>query len=139
MSQFRDLVIWILIVAAVISGAMNEWVDTIAILAIVVLNGVIGFLQEQRAEQSLAALKKLSSPNAKVIRGGTLQTVPARDLVPGDRLELEAGDKIPADARLISAFRFSVQEAALTGESVPVEKDIGAELSQSAPLGDRTN
>jgi Ca2+-transporting ATPase len=139
LAQFKDLVIWILIVAAVISGAIGEWPDTVAILAIVLLNGLLGFFQEERAEQSLAALQKLSAPLAKVIRDGALQTLPARDLMPGDLVELEAGDNIPADARLIRAFGLRVQEAALTGESVPVEKDADCVLGITAPLGDRRN
>ena len=137
--QFKDLVIWILIVAALVSGAMGEWVDAIAILAIVLLNGVIGFMQEERAERALAALQRLSAPLAKVIRGGRLQSIPAKDLVPGDMIELEAGDNVPADGRLIQAFSLSVQEAALTGESVPVEKDAGLILAADASLGDRRN
>ena len=108
LGQFREPVIVILIVAAVIAGAMGEWVDTLAILAIVLLNGLLGFLQEERAGQALAALRKLSAPLAKVLRGGVLQSVPARELVPGDRVELEAGDHIPADVRLLRAFGFRV-------------------------------
>ena len=96
LDQFKELVIWILIVAAIISGVMGEWADTAAILAIVLVNGVIGFLQEEKAGRALAALQKLSSPMAKVIRDGNLQSLPARELVPGDRIELEAGDNIPA-------------------------------------------
>ncbi len=137
--QFKELVIWILIVAAVISGVMNEWADTAAILAIVLVNGIIGFLQEEKAGRALAALQKLSSPMAKVIRDGVLQTLPARELLPGDRVELEAGDNIPADARLLSGFGLRIQEAALTGESVPVDKEADCVLSESAPLGDRRN
>jgi Ca2+-transporting ATPase len=139
LAQFKDLVIWILIVAAIIAGAMGEWADTAAILAIVLVNGIIGFLQEEKAGRALAALQSLSSPMAKVIRGGTIQSVPARELVPGDCIELEAGDNIPADARLLTAFSVLVQEAALTGESVPVDKDAGCLLSEDAPLGDRRN
>ncbi len=139
LGQFKDLVIWILIVAAIISGAMGEWVDAIAILAIVLLNAVIGFMQEERAERALAALQRLSAPLAKVIRAGRLQSIPAKDLVPGDVVELEAGDNIPADGRLIQAFSLSIQEAALTGESLPVEKHGAAILSAEAPLGDRQN
>ena len=139
LGQFKDLVIWILIVAAIIAGAMGEWVDTAAILAIVLVNGVIGFLQEEKAGRALAALQKLSSPMAKVIRDGTLQSVPARELVSGDRIELEAGDNIPADARLLIAFSVRIQEAALTGESVPVDKDANCVLDENAPLGDRRN
>lgn len=139
LGQFKDLVIWILIVAAIISGAMGEWPDAVAILAIVLLNGLLGFFQEERAEHSLAALQKLSAPLAKVIRDGVLQSLPSRDLTPGDLIELEAGDNVPADARLIRAFGVRVQEAALTGESVPVEKDAGCVLADATPLGDRRN
>jgi Ca2+-transporting ATPase len=139
LGQFKELVIWILIVAAVISGVMGEVADSLAILAIVLLNGVIGFLQEGRAEQALAALQKLSAPLAKVVRGGVLRTVPAAELVPGDLIELEAGDNVPADARLVTAFGLRVQEAALTGESTPVEKDASVVLPQGTPLGDRRN
>ncbi len=139
LAQFQELVIWILIVAAIISGVMGEWADTAAILAIVLVNGIIGFLQEEKAGRALTALQKLSSPMAKVIRDGVLQSVPARELVPGDRIELEAGDNIPADSRLLTAFSVRVQEAALTGESIPVDKDAGCLLSEGVPLGDRRN
>ena len=139
LAQFRDLVIWILIVAAVIAGVMGEWVDTVAILAIVILNGVIGFMQEERAEKALASLQKMSSPMSKVLRNGTVHSVPARDLVPGDCIQLEGGDNVPADARLLSAFSFQVQEAALTGESLPVEKQSQELLPENASLGDRSN
>lgn len=138
-TQFKDLVIWILIVAAVVSGALGEWVDALAILAIVLLNGVIGFVQEQRAEQAMSALRKLSAPSAKVVRDGTHQTVPAGTLVPGDIIQVEAGNNIPADARLVQSFSLSVQEAALTGESVPGEKDADVVLAPDTPLGDRRN
>lgn len=121
-AQFKDLVVWILIAAAVISGLLNEWVDTAAILAIVVVNGIIGYVQEARAERALASLQKLSAPLAKVLRGGQLVGVPAAELVPGDVIELEAGDNVPADARLLEAFSLRVQEAALTGESVPSQR-----------------
>jgi Ca2+-transporting ATPase len=139
LKQFNELVIWILIVAAVIAGLAGDFVDTVAILAIVLLNGLIGFFQEARAEQALAALRKMSSPQAKVLRGGQLQSVPASQLVPGDRIELEAGDNIPADARLVEAFSLTVQEAALTGESTTVEKDCESQLPVDASLGDRRN
>lgn len=137
--QFKDLVIWILIVAAIISGVVGEWPDTIAIIAIVVLNGLLGFFQEERAEQALVALQRLSAPMAKVIRDGALRSLPASDLLPGDLIELEAGDSIPADARLIRSFGVRVQEAALTGESVSVEKDASRVLPDATPLGDRVN
>lgn len=139
LEQFKALVIWILIVAAVISGVMGEWVDTAAILAIVLVNGVIGFLQEEKAGRALAALRSLSAPNAKVLRDGLTQSVPARDLVPGDHIALEAGDNVPADARLLGGFGLRVAEAALTGESVPVEKTPHATLGEAVPLGDRRN
>ena len=139
LGQFKELVIWILIVAAIISGAMGELADTAAILAIVLVNGIIGFLQEEKAGRALAALQKMSSPMAKVIRDGALQSLPARELVPGDSIELEAGDNIPADARLLSGFGVRVQEASLTGESLPVEKEADCVLNANAPLGDRRN
>ncbi len=136
-SQFKDLVIWILVVAAVISGVLGEWADTAAIIAIVIVNGVIGFLQEGRAEAALAALRKLSAPTAVVVRDGQPRQIPAGGIVPGDRLELAAGDAVPADARLVEAHSLSVQEAALTGESVPVEKDAHADVPADAAIGDR--
>ena len=139
LAQFKDLVIWILIIAAIISGALGEWVDAIAILAIVLLNGVIGFLQEERAEQALVALQKLSAPMARVLRRGSWCSIEAKEIVPGDILEIEAGDNIAADARLLQAFSLSVQEAALTGESVPVEKQADRTIDASATLGDRRN
>src|SRR5688500_845967 len=137
--QFADLLIWILIAAAVISGALGEWLDAVAILAIVVLNGVLGFVQEGRAEQALAALRKLSSPHAKAIRDGRPQNLDAAELVPGDHIDLEAGDRVPADVRLINASALRVEEAALTGESVPSDKDHAEVLGDDAPLGDRVN
>ena len=136
-AQFQDLVVWILIVAAIISGLLAEWVDTAAILAIVIVNGIIGFVQEARAERALASLQKLSAPLAKVLRNGSMTGLPAADLVPGDLIELEAGDNVPADARLLRAFSLHVQEAALTGESVPTEKEAHAVLAEATPLGDR--
>ena len=139
LNQFKDLVIWILFGAAIVAGALGEWVDTIAILAIVVLNGVIGFFQEERASRALAALRKMSSPTSRVLRAGDWTEVPAAELVPGDILELEAGDRIPVDARLLQAFNLTVQEAALTGESVPVEKEAEATLEPSTGIADRRN
>jgi Ca2+-transporting ATPase len=132
-------VVAILIAAAVISGIMGEWADALAILAIVLLNGILGFLQEERAGRSLAALKKLSSPTARVVRDGALALVPSSELVVGDRIELEAGDNVPADARLLASYGLRAQEAALTGESVPVEKDASRVLAETTPLGDRQN
>ena len=139
LGQFLEPVIGILIVASVIAGLMGEWIDTLAILAIVLLNGVLGYLQEDRAERALAALQRLSAPMAKVLREGRLQSLPASELVPGDRIEVEAGDSVPADARLIRSFGLRVQEASLTGESVPVLKNANVVLDPGTPLGDRQN
>ena len=137
--QFNDLLIWILIAAALISGVLGEWLDAIAILAIVVLNGILGFVQEGRAEQALAALRKMSSPHAKAFRDGRMQNLAAEELVPGDRIDLEPGDRVPADVRLITTAGLRIEEAALTGESVPSDKDAQVVLDESAPLGDRVN
>ncbi|MGN6544538.1 MAG: cation-translocating P-type ATPase [Aureliella sp.] len=139
LAQFTDLVIWILIAAAVISGALGEWVDATAIIAIVLLNGLIGFFQEERAERALDALEKMSAPMAKALRNGRLATIPANELVPGDIVELEAGDNIPADVRLLQSYSFNVQEAALTGESLPTEKDAHAILSAETEIAERRN
>ncbi|MBX3326461.1 MAG: cation-translocating P-type ATPase, partial [Nitrospira sp.] len=99
LSQFASLIVWVLIGAAIVSGLLEDWIDAAAILAIVFLNGLLGFVQEFRAERSLAALRKMSVTMARVIRDGTLQSIPARELVRGDVIALEAGDRIPADAR----------------------------------------
>jgi Ca2+-transporting ATPase len=135
--QFRELVIWILMAAAVIAAAMGDWTDTAAIVAIVLVNAIIGFLQEERALRALAALQRMSAPLARVVRDGEPRQVPAREVVPGDRIELEAGDAVPADARLIEAFGLRAQEAALTGESEPAEKEPAGPLPAATPLGDR--
>src|SRR5262249_12090751 len=139
LGQFNDIVIWILIVAALVSGILGEWTDATAIVAIVLLNAILGFIQEEKAERALAALQKLAAPSARVLREGRLQVVPARELVPGDVLDLDAGDNVSADARLLSAFGLRVHESALTGESVPVEKEANCVLGESAPLADRRN
>ncbi|MBP1688035.1 MAG: ATPase, partial [Deltaproteobacteria bacterium] len=139
LDQFTDFMIVVLIGAAVISGLIGDPEDTVAILVIVILNGAIGFIQEYRAERAVAALKLLAAPNATLRRGGRVVTVPARELVPGDIVLLEAGNVIPADLRLLETVQFRVEEAALTGESVPVEK-VSEPLSQAdLPLGDRLN
>jgi len=139
-SQFKGLVIWVLIGAAMVSGLVKEWVDALAILTIVVLNAVLGFLQELRAEKSLASLRKLSAPSAKVIRDGVSAVVPARELVPGDLIELDAGDHVPADARIAwHTPNFAVQESGLTGESSPVYKTGLILEEENVPLGDRAN
>ena len=137
--QFNDFVIWLLIGAAVISAFLGEWVEAGAILAIVILNAILGIVQESRAEEALAALKKLAAPEADVIRNGMQVSVAARKLVPGDVVVLEAGNYIPADLRLLETYNLKVEEAALTGESVPVQKDAGVTLVEDSSLGDRKN
>jgi len=139
LGQFTDFMILVLIVAAVISGIIGEASDTIAIIVIVLLNAVLGFSQEYRAEKAMAALKKMAASNAVVLRSGEHQTIAASELVPGDVVLLEAGNIVPADMRLIEAARLKVEEAALTGESIPVEKHEDAILGESLPLGDRKN
>ena len=140
LDQFKSLMIGVLIAAALISGFLKEWVDAAAILAIVILNAILGLVQEYRAEKSLAALKHLSAPTAKATRDGSARIVPARELVPGDLVEVEAGDHIPADSRVAwHTANFAVQEASLTGESMPVSKtDIELE-EKDIPLAERAN
>jgi Ca2+-transporting ATPase len=137
--QLKSLVIILLIVASVISALLGETVDAIVIISIVILNAVLGVIQESRAEEALAALKKLAAPEAQVLRDGRRVSVPARELVPGDLIFLEAGNYIPADVRLLEAVNLRVEEAALTGESVPVQKNASSVLQQDVPLGDRKN
>lgn len=139
LAQFSNLIIWVLIGAAAVSGLLQEWVDAGAILAIVILNAILGFVQEFRAEQSLAALKKLSVATARVIRDGVLRSIPARELVPGDLVQIEAGDRIPTDSRLIYATSLQTQEASLTGESTPIAKSAEPIQQTNLPLGDRHN
>ena len=139
LAQFASLIVWVLIGAAVISGLLADWVDTAAILAIVVLNAALGFIQEYRAERSLAALKKLSVTTARVIRDGAVRSILARELVPGDLIQVEAGDHVPADARLVYATALRTQEAALTGESTPIDKTDETLTSEAMPLADKAN
>ncbi len=140
LDQFRNLIIWVLMGAALVSGFLQEWVDALAIVAIVILNAILGFIQEFRAEKSLEALKKLSAPMAKAVRDGHHLTLPARELVPGDLVEVEAGDNVPADARIIwHTANFAVQEASLTGESTPVAKTVLALQEPEVPLAERAN
>ena len=137
--QFNNYLVIILIVAALVSLALGEYVDSIAIMFIVVLNAVVGVIQESKAEQALAALKKMSAPNAQVIRDGQQTTVPGREIVGGDIVLLEAGNYVPADLRLVESVNLKIEEASLTGESVPVEKTAGVVLDKEIPLGDRRN
>ncbi len=139
LAQFSSLIIWVLIGAAVVSGLLQEWIDAGAILAIVLLNAALGFAQEFKAERSLAALRKLSVATARVVRDGTVRSIPAREVVPGDLLLVEAGDHVPADARLIYAAALRTQEAALTGESTPVDKSPAALSGDDYPLAEQRN
>jgi Ca2+-transporting ATPase len=139
LGQFAELIVWILIVAALIAGVLGEWLDTAAILAIVLMNGIPGFIQEEKAQRDLASLRKRSAYSATAIRNGKQAVVAAEELVPGDLIELEAGDHVPADARVAESFAFAVQESALTGESVPVHKDAAAVLPGATTLADRRN
>jgi Ca2+-transporting ATPase len=135
--QFRDVLIWVLVAAALVSGVLlDEWIDAGVILAIVILNAVLGYVQEARAENALARLRELSAPEAVVVRGGVERRVLSADLVPGDLIVLEVGDRVPADARVIEVSHFQVEESALTGESFPVTKQLDP-APPAAVLGDR--
>lgn len=138
-AQFADFLIIILLIAAGISAFVGEREDAFVILSIVVVNAILGIYQEGKAEKSVEALQKLSAPNAKVIREGNQITLPAAEIVPGDVVVLEAGDIIPADIRLLESSNMKVEEASLTGESVPVEKDAKAKIAGSVGIGDRHN
>ena len=144
--QFKDVMILILIAAAVVSFVIacverepKEFFEPLLILLIVVVNAIMGVMQESKAEKALEALKNMSAPTARVIRDGKEQLIEASLLVPGDIIKLEAGDFVAADARLLSAVSLKSEESALTGESVPSEKDAEAPVAENAPLGDRHN
>ena len=142
--QFKDVMILILIAAAVISFVVacyegEGFFEPVLILLIVILNAVMGVIQESKAEKALEALKNLSVPHARVLRDGQEQVVEATKLAPGDIILVEAGDFVPADARIITSSSLKAEESALTGESVPVEKNADAVVAAEAPLGDRFN
>ncbi len=150
LDQFNQFLILILIAAAIISaligwrefnrtGNATEFIDAAAIMAIVVLNAILGVVQEGRAEQALATLKKMAAPNARVLRDGHVITIPARELVPGDMVILETGNYVPADVRLVESVNLRIEEASLTGESVPVSKDARELLPAETTVGDRHN
>ena len=139
LDQFRDFMILVLIAAAIVSGIIGELTDTIAIIVIVILNAVIGFVQEYRAEKAMAALKKMAAPYATLVREGKQSDISSAELVPGDMVILEAGKIVPADMRITETAQLKVEEAALTGESIPVEKHIKSLPDEKLPLGDRKN
>lgn len=143
--QFKDFMIIILLIAAIISAGIsyiektNEYMDSIIIIAIVVFNAFMGLIQESKAEKSLEALKKLSSPTTKVKRNGKILTLNSEEIVPGDVIILESGNLVSADARLTKAFNLQAEESALTGETVPVNKNAEIVLKNNIPIGDTIN
>ena len=139
LSQFKDFMVIVLLIATLISGFLGEYTDAITIIAIVIINAILGFMQEFRAEKSLQALKEMAAPNAKVVRDGLIKTVPAVEVVPGDIVFIEAGDRVPADLRLLEVQDLYIEESALTGESVPVNKRTEALEFDDIPLGDHRN
>ncbi|MTI79791.1 MAG: calcium-transporting P-type ATPase, PMR1-type [Firmicutes bacterium] len=139
LDQFKDFMVLVLIAATIVSGFLHEWADAITIMIIVVVNAVLGFVQEYRAEKSMEALKQLTAPEALVIRNGQEKRVPAAELVPGDVVLLESGDKVPADMRLLDTVNLQLEESALTGESNPVQKNTEAMTEENVNLGDTRN
>ena len=138
MEQFLDFLVIILIVAAVVSGLLHEAESAIVIFFVITMNAVFGTVQTVKAEQSLNGLKKLSAPETKVVRDGKLMMVPSREITVGDEVVIEAGDFIPADGKLLSLASLQVDESALTGESIPVDKSL-EDVPEGAALGDQTN
>ncbi|MCL4505038.1 MAG: cation-translocating P-type ATPase [Chloroflexi bacterium] len=139
LAQFKDFVVILLIVASAVSIALGDTVEGLAIITIVILNAVIGLIQEQRADAALAALKKMAAPDAQVLRDGARARIPARELAPGDIVFLEAGNYVPADIRLIDSFNLKINESTLTGESEAVSKRAEALIEAGASIGDRVN
>lgn len=139
LSQFTDFMVLVLLAATMISGLLGEYADAVTIMAIVVVNAVLGFIQEFKAEKSLEALKSLTAPEALVLRAGKKFKIAAEELVPGDIIFIETGDKVPADCRLIEVIQLEVEESALTGESLPVKKDVDIIGAKQLGLGDRCN
>jgi len=141
LEQLKDPMIIVLLAAAVISGLASELVDSIIIMVVVVLNSILGVVQEGKAEKAIEALQKMSSPYSKVRRNGQVMQIKSEEIVPGDIVLLEAGDSVPADMRIIEASSLKIEEASLTGESVPIEKTALAipAKDKDIPLGDRVN
>ena len=139
LKNFKDVMILVLIGAAIISFVLNEWMDGIIILLIVVINAIISTVQERKAQNAIDALKQMSTPDSIVIRDGHKRIVSSRELVPGDIVVLEAGNIVPADGRLISSSNLQIEESALTGESLPVDKDENFTTEENIPIGDRIN
>ncbi|MDD4504691.1 MAG: HAD-IC family P-type ATPase, partial [Clostridiaceae bacterium] len=137
--QLKDFLVITLIIASIVSGLVGEISDAIVIIAIVIVNAVLGVVQEGKAEKAMDALKKMSAPNARVYRDGHIIIIPAKNLVPGDVVLIEAGDSIPADMRLFESANLKVEEASLTGESVPSEKDASKAFDAEVSIGDRVN
>ncbi|GAK04649.1 LOW QUALITY PROTEIN: ATPase [Geomicrobium sp. JCM 19037] len=139
MEQFKDFMVMILLVATFVSGLLGEYIDALVIMGIVLVNALLGFFQERKAERSLHALKELSAPEVTVLRNGKWQSIPSADAVPGDIVQLENGDRISADIRLIETMRLAIEESSLTGESVAAEKYEGLLHDEKAPLADQHN
>ncbi|MCY9414978.1 HAD-IC family P-type ATPase, partial [Bacillus haynesii] len=138
-SQFKDFMVLVLLAATLISGFLGEYIDAIAIIAIIFVNGILGFFQERRAERSLEALKELSAPQVAVLREGDWVKLPSKELVPGDVVRFASGDRIGADLRLIETKSLEIEESALTGESLPVSKQAEAFQASDVSLGDLKN
>ncbi|MFT8339389.1 HAD-IC family P-type ATPase, partial [Schleiferilactobacillus harbinensis] len=137
--QFKDFMIIVLLVAALVSGFVgHEWADAAIILAVVLINAIMGVIQESKAEEAIDALREMSTPDAHVRRGGQVLTIKSEQLVPGDVVLLEAGDIVPADLRLTDSASLKIEESALTGESVPVDKDVATLEGDDIGIGDRT-
>ena len=137
--QFKGFLTYVLVAAALISAFLGDWIEAVAILAIVVLNAIMGYVQESKAEEAMAALNEMAVPTVRVRRGGNLVEISSLDLVPGDRVVLETGNVIPADGRLVESSNLQVEEAALTGESEPVSKDAGIVFESERALAERRN
>ncbi|MDD2534729.1 MAG: cation-translocating P-type ATPase [Eubacteriales bacterium] len=139
LAQLKDVMVLILIAASLVSAFLGEYIDAVVIIAIVIINAILGVVQEGKAEKAIDALKKMTSPQARVLRGGEQRLIAASELVPGDVVLLEAGDIVPADLRLLESQSLKAEEASLTGESVPVEKNAMIELPAKTSIGDREN